>query len=165
MRGPVVLVVVCALAGCQGGGEPAEGEAPAPAARPSAPPLEVGALRPGDRARVVRDGYGARVEVESAEGIGELELTRPIGEPWPPTVVLRFQALQALESFSAGTVGREADLTAKGQLAHGAESSTSDGPLGLRFARRQGFIEVTLPAALLEPGSGTLRVSWVDYLR
>lgn len=161
------MLAVAALVGCKGTEAPAEqggGPDERPAVAPSRPPLEVDGLRPRDRARAVRDGYGARVEVESAEGVGELELLRPAGEPWPPSVVLRFQELGGLESFTASVPGR-GDLVATGRLPHGAESSTTEGPLGLAFARRQGFIEVALPVKLLDPESQAIHVRWVDYLR
>ena len=90
--------------------------------------------------------------IESPGGIGTGSITRKT-DPWPKNITLRFH-LRDLEGF---------------RIHNGTDEITgflgNPDPDALRIEKTGKWIEVTVPAELLEPNPSWISFHWVDFYR
>lgn len=122
------------------------------------------------RATAVESPNGEQIRVISPTGIGELEIER-LREKWPAKLVLRIEVKELegiqlrneqldIHSFHKATESeirvRDGDAwkESKGQPKH-----------RVTIVKGDGYLDVTLPAVLLEGNPEKLHIHWVDYYR
>lgn len=140
------------------------------------------------------DGIEIRVEkvrvmfvVKSPSGIGQAVVERQGADRWPQTVVLRLH-LQGLERLRISTatstleasVAMQAGKLIVRQWKDGKENATldeknpfwadlrvlrSDGTPATALPLQDGYVEATLPRALLDDHPKAITVSWIDFYR
>jgi hypothetical protein len=166
---------ILAAAGGAGAG------AGAAADKADAPKFSFWVKKPADSATTVAAGAdGPAILIRTESGIGQATITLTEGK-WPRVLVVRFQyangrPLEVIEGF-----GLETDkLTAHGGLRPGDKPARlrvrlkdaagklrpdeEREPLEIAVRRPDGFLELALPAGLLD-GCKKLELSWIDAYR
>lgn len=131
-----------------------------------------------------------RIDVDCPGGLGELTLRRGARrEPWPARVVVRLRRFAVLEYVSASSRAVAVDGrlgTDEVEVTSLVEATRKDprrpatakdampivrtpGPRGpddgRPVVRDDGWIDVTLPASVLDPAAESVRLRWIDAYR
>ena len=144
--------------------------------------LDIKTKKPADQIKVKIENDIATLDVLSQSGIGGATITLTNGK-WPTTVVLRLH-LSGLESFAvsnskikltgsvlshSGNTKRlyltEIDKVGEREPESEVKVLDAEGKPVMGLPDKGGYFEITLPKALLEGESKSLKLGWIDFYR
>jgi hypothetical protein len=152
----------------------------------STAPFKITTKRKDDRVEVRADGDRAVLSVKSPFGISKAEVER-LQEKWPKAVVLRLH-LTGLSTFRVSNGKEQVDASVSVQdgkpKARVWKDGNEDAPLDAKnplwmdlrivggdgkppneLPLKDGYFELTLPAALFASNPKTITLSWIDFYR
>lgn len=134
-------------------------------------PWQIELSKPGDRATVTTQEKVMTVTLISATGIGGAKLRRP-DTLWPSELRLRLQ-LKELEGLEMrnGVIHFSTFRKNKEKVSYwkaGESESKGHPPAGefeVEIGQGEGWVEIVVPAKMLEKKAREIEFHWVDYYR